>query len=158
MALIQYFQMITSPFYELINMKVQFNIVRPMYTRMEKYAGLSHEDVGYAKDLNSGRIKCVDLGFKYDEKYIFRHADLEFPSKGVVILAGESGVGKSTLSKILIGLYEASEGKIFFGNEEAKTISLATIRKNIAYVPQEPIDFNRESTISVTLWKKRTIY
>lgn len=142
MALIQYFQMITRPFYELINIKVQFNIIRPMFARMEKYDGLSHEDVGYAEDLKFSGIKCIDLGFKYDERYIFHHTDLEFPAKGVVMLVGESGVGKSTLSKILIGLYEASEGEIFFGNEEVKTISLATIRKNIAYVPQEPVVFN----------------
>lgn len=139
MALIQYFQMITSPFYEIINLRVKYSVVKPMYGRIEKFEDIECEQKGEIRELKFDKIVFRDIGFKHmNSDYIFKNVDLTIPSKGVVAIIGESGSGKSTLCKLLLGLYEPVEGNILFDDFSMTEMSLATIRKNIAYVPQNP--------------------
>lgn len=53
-------------------------------------------------------IKVKSMSFKYDEKFIFRDFNLEIEANSFVCIIGKNASGKSTLAKILIGLYEAS--------------------------------------------------
>lgn len=52
-------------------------------------------------------------------------------------IVGESGSGKSTLAKLLIGLYEPTEGMIYYDNQPFNAFNKKTIRKQMAIVPQE---------------------
>ena len=154
MALIQYFQMITSPFYELINTRVQLNIVNPMCDRLSNYNKINSENVGMLDNLKFDGIRCKNLGFKYGKQYVFKGACFTLPKRGVVLVLGESGSGKSTLCKLLMGLYMPTEGDIMFGDASIESISLATVRNNIAYVPQSPEVLNESFIDNIDYCKK----
>lgn len=53
-------------------------------------------------------IKVKSMSFKYDEEFIFKDFDLEIKPNSFVTIIGKNASGKSTLAKILIGLYPSS--------------------------------------------------
>lgn len=60
-----------------------------------------------------------------------------------ICIVGEIGSGKSTLLKLLLKLQEPSDGTIFLNGTQYNNISVKNLRKQIGYVPQQPILFNR---------------
>lgn len=64
-------------------------------------------------------IKCKDVGFKYPSgDYIFKGVNLEIKKNEVVGLVGPSGMGKSTLARILAGYEKPTEGEILYKGEK----------------------------------------
>ena len=57
-------------------------------------------------------------------------------------IVGPSGAGKSTLVKLLLRFADPTEGRVLIGGRDIRTISLAALRKHIAYVPQNPMLFD----------------
>jgi len=68
-----------------------------------------------------------------------------------VALVGASGGGKSTLVQVLIGLYSAKSGDIFYDGVSVKKIGLDVVRENVATVLQHPALFNDTVRINLTL-------
>ncbi|MGV2794887.1 ATP-binding cassette domain-containing protein, partial [Clostridium perfringens] len=60
-------------------------------------------------------INITNLGFKYDE-YVFKNLFLSLNSGDKILLFGTNGVGKSTLMRLILGLYTPQEGGIYFNN------------------------------------------
>ena len=59
-----------------------------------------------------------------------------------IAITGQSGCGKSTISKLLLGLYKVENGMIWIDGQPYLKINNMEIRQKIAYVPQEPYLFN----------------
>lgn len=57
-------------------------------------------------------IKIEELTVEYDNKVIFDHYELEIPKGNTVCIMGESGIGKSTLLKVLMGLVKPEHGTV----------------------------------------------
>ena len=94
-----------------------------------------------------GRISFKKLEFSYEGKETSRREVLRKVSFDVragerVILTGESGVGKSTLIKLLLRFYEVQKGSILIDDFDIRDMTLTSLRNQIAFVPQEPILFS----------------
>jgi ABC-type multidrug transport system fused ATPase/permease subunit len=84
-------------------------------------------------------IKISDLSFSYNNKKIFDKFNLNIPNNIITGISGCSGKGKSTLIKILLGLY-SYEGDITIDNINIKDIDYNYYyNKLISYVGQESI-------------------
>ena len=84
-------------------------------------------------------ISIRDMTFSYDGRQnVLRHFNLDIPKGKCVALKAESGKGKSTIAKLILGLYPVKEGKIFIKGKAYEEYSLAEVRQLIGYVPQEP--------------------
>ena len=68
----------------------------------------------------------------------------EIKSGEVVGYLGPNGSGKSTTAKMLTGLLEASDGAVFFENQDIRRDPVA-FRRRLGYVPEEPILYNFQS-------------
>ena len=73
-------------------------------------------------------LKCFDLAIAPGEK---------------IALVGPSGAGKSTIVKLLLRLHEPDEGVIAIDGTDIKSVTLDSLRKNIALVPQDTLLFHR---------------
>ncbi len=84
-------------------------------------------------------IEFNDVTFKYESKDIpsLRDINLTIKAGETVAFVGPSGSGKTTVMKLLAGLYEPSEGKVFFNGIDSKTVNFDTIRTKIGLVSQE---------------------
>ncbi len=91
-------------------------------------------------------IRFENVSFAYsEEREVLKNVSLTIPMGKVTAVIGGNGAGKSTLFKLLVRLYEPSEGKILFGGEDISEFDLAQWRKRFAYV------FQREALIGGTV-------
>lgn len=68
-------------------------------------------------------------------------------------LVGRSGAGKSTITQLLLRLYEPTSGKILWDGKDSSKISKMATRKTIAFVPQDPELFNRTISENISYGK-----
>lgn len=91
-----------------------------------------------------GRIEFDDVSFRYDESspWAIRHLSLVIEPGQKIALVGPTGSGKSTVAKLLLGLYEPTEGEIRFDGVPLSRLDLRTVREQCGVVMQEPTVFN----------------
>ena len=81
---------------------------------------------------HSIKIENLSLGF---EKILFDNIDLEVKRNEITILKGESGVGKSTLLKIILGLQPITKGKVIVEGIHLNSANVKEVRSKIAWLP-----------------------
>lgn len=86
----------------------------------------------------SGELELKGLGFKYGkyEPYVFSNLNLKIATGESVAIVGESGNGKSTVLKLILGLLEPSEGEILVDGKSTAQ-GIATLREQMAAVMQD---------------------
>lgn len=90
------------------------------------------------KNINFKKIELNEIDFSYNRKdFILNKFNLKITKGDLCIIKGESGVGKTTLIKILMGLLEPDKGKIYIDND-LSTLNSNTWQKSLSYVPQNP--------------------
>lgn len=89
---------------------------------------------------NAVEIRSIRFSYTGEED-VLRHFSLEVKKGECVAITGASGCGKTTLSKLLLGLYPLGEGDIRVNGMSMRESDLADLRRQIAYVPQEPYLF-----------------
>ena len=88
-------------------------------------------------------ISFRDVNFSYTkDSPTIRNFNLEIPSGKNIALVGATGSGKTTIVNLLMRFYDIDSGEIFINSQELKTISRASLRKNIAIVLQDTILFS----------------
>ncbi|KAB8054782.1 lipid A export permease/ATP-binding protein MsbA [Janthinobacterium rivuli] len=93
---------------------------------------------------SSGRIEFKDVSFAYPghPEPALRHIDLSIAPGQTIAFVGMSGGGKSTLVSLLPGFYSASSGEILLDGQNIDTISLTSLRSQIAMVSQQVVLFD----------------
>lgn len=81
------------------------------------------------------RLSCENLELELEEKKILKDISLEVRSGEILALLGESGCGKSSLLKAMLGLYPLAKGKIFFQGKEIQ--NLPSHKRGISVVFQD---------------------
>ncbi len=92
-----------------------------------------------------GKIEFVNVNFKYDnnkEHAVLNGFNLEIPSGQKIGVVGLSGAGKSTITKLLLRFNDVDEGAVLIDDIDIKQITQNELRRNISYVPQEPLLFH----------------
>ncbi|MBE7079761.1 MAG: ABC transporter ATP-binding protein [Clostridiales bacterium] len=86
---------------------------------------------------NLQSIVFENLGFTYGRNQIFQDANATVKKGEIICLTGPSGAGKSTIFKLLLNVFEPTQGNIILqGNFDEKRILTAQDRGLFAYVPQ----------------------
>lgn len=116
--------------------------IKPSCLSIERiYELLDMKDENFGKDkILNEEIKSIELknvSFKYDEnKTVLNSLNFEMKKGEKVLIKGENGSGKSTLIKLLLGLYDASSGSIFYNHFDIKEINTESFRKRVGIVSQ----------------------
>jgi len=94
-------------------------------------------------ELKNG-ITLNDVSFSYPntEKDALHNVSITIQKGESVAIIGENGSGKTTLSKIILGLYEAKTGNVFWDNQNMQEINKEELYKNISIVPQKCVQYN----------------
>jgi ATP-binding cassette, subfamily B, bacterial len=95
--------------------------------------------------IKQGLIEFNAVTFKYPgtTKEVFDGLNLKIPPGQRVGLVGHSGSGKSTTTRLLLRFLDIEDGNILIDGQNIKYITQDDLRKNIAFVPQEPLLFHR---------------
>src|SRR5205085_7556454 len=89
-------------------------------------------------------IELRDVSFSYanEEREILHRINLRIPAGQVVALVGESGGGKSTLTKLIPRFHDPSVGAVVWDGKDLRDARLDSLRAQIAIVTQETVLFN----------------
>jgi ATP-binding cassette subfamily B protein len=93
-----------------------------------------------------GAIDFKDVTFSHDEgegETLFQKFSLSIKAGEKIGLVGHSGSGKTTLTRLLLRFSDLDNGSIKIDDQDITTVTQASLRRSIAYVPQEPLLFHR---------------
>lgn len=90
-------------------------------------------------------ISIKNLSYRYspESNNIFNGINLDIKAGEKIGLVGHSGAGKTTLTHLLLRFDDITKGSITIDGHNIRDVSQASLRRNIAYVPQEPMLFHR---------------
>jgi len=92
----------------------------------------------------SGVVEFRDVSFSFNQtRGVLKQFNLRIEPGEKIALVGPSGAGKSTIVKLLLRLHEPAEGSIVIDGVDINTVTLNSLRKNIALVPQDTLLFHR---------------
>lgn len=92
--------------------------------------------------VDKGEIIFKDVDFSYGEKRVLNSINFSIKPSSKIALVGESGEGKTTITNLLMRLYEPSKGKILIDGQDILGVSQGSLRENIAVVFQDPAIFS----------------
>lgn len=95
--------------------------------------------------ITEGQIEFRDVSFQYSEKHplIFSKFSIIIPAKTRLVLIGDSGSGKSTFLRLMLGFYQLQGGKVLIDGTDIHQSKRGYLRKHIAYINQTTKLFDR---------------
>ena len=156
-AVFGYLWYMMGPVQEVLNIQYAFYNANAALSRINNLLTLEKEPnyphkVNPFINKNTVAIKISDLRFAYgNNPDVLNGIELEIKEGEKVALVGASGGGKSTLVQVLIGLYPAKSGNVFYDNVPVTHIGLDVVREHVATVLQNPALFNDSIKTNLTL-------
>ena len=136
-AVINYISQIFTPV-ESLGMEIQ--------TIQSALAGIHRMNAFYALEEEPGQeareqpalplVSLQDVTFGYDETPVLEHTTFQVEEGEQVTLSGRTGAGKSTIFKLLLGLYRPQSGEVLIGGKPASAMTEQEKRQWFGYVEQ----------------------
>jgi len=87
-------------------------------------------------------LRNISFGYASETKSVLRDVSLKIKAGTMVALVGESGGGKSTLTKLLPRFHDPSSGAVLWDGVDIRDATISSLRKQMALVTQETVLFN----------------
>ena len=131
----------TSPVSDLISMQMSIQeaqISMKRLTEIMDYESEQKDDQEYTEmEQIDGDIEFKDVTFRYGSRSpALNHVSFTIPKGKKVALVGQSGSGKSTITKLLLKYYEPEDGEIDLNGVNLAEYTNDSVRRAISYVPQ----------------------
>jgi ATP-binding cassette subfamily B protein len=120
-------------------------VLRRLSEVMERDPEDSNEASHHVADISAQEpIYCENVSWHYPgRRALLDHFTLEIPGGVTTALIGQSGCGKSSISKLIAGFYTPEQGTIHYGSFSSRDLSLECLRRQVVLVPQDSHFFNR---------------
>lgn len=101
--------------------------------------------------LNSEGISCRNVSFVYPgaQNYALQNVSFKLEQGQLCVVVGANGSGKSTILKLMVRLYDPTEGEILIDGQDIRTLKLADLRQAISVLFQDYTHF----PLSVSLYR-----
>ncbi|MCE1240292.1 MAG: type I secretion system permease/ATPase [Azonexaceae bacterium] len=132
-----------APLGQMVGMLLQYQNAKVALTSLEQ---IMRNPVERPADANfvhrpelRGNIEFRDVHFSYPNTQVsaLKGVTARIPQGEKVVIIGRVGSGKTTLQKLLLGLYMPSEGAVSIDGVDVRQLDPADLRRNIGYVPQD---------------------
>lgn len=134
-----------TPVGSLISSYESVQVVNEMFKRMSNILEAKEEnDIESAIDMKKfeGDLELRDISFAYGKNIVLKGFNLKISNGEKILIKGKSGEGKTTLFKIISGLYDPNSGKRIICGKEYTYFTKESLRKRIGYIIQETGLFN----------------
>lgn len=142
-AMIQLVNQVQSPFASLSGVMPQYFSTIASAERLMEIDAIKDEDHVNDREIDIKsvydsliKVSFDNISFKYDRDIIFDNTSFSFNKGEFVAITGISGIGKSTLLKLLLGVFTPLEGKISLVTANSSIPVDGYTRRMFSYVPQ----------------------
>lgn len=133
-----------SPLEEIFNNLEDLQTCMNSYKRikilLEEGNGEDIENGEYVDNLD-GDIEFENVSMSYGKELILKNLSFIIKKGTKVTIAGRTGVGKTTLTNVLMKLYDIQSGRILINGYDISKVSSKVLRDNISYISQNPYIF-----------------
>lgn len=148
MAFVASYGVLTGAFGSLTNVVALFATLSPVYEMAKPILQEQVESVEGKTVLESvkGNIRLDNVSFRYNENapLVINGLSLDIHEGEYLAIVGQTGCGKSTLTRLLLGFEKPLSGDIYFDERNIKDIDLISLRKNIGTVLQSGTLFHAD--------------
>lgn len=160
MSLSSYFM---DPIGRLVSLQMQIQEANIAMKRMSEIYEIEEEQENnenlISDFLLDGSVEVENLTFRYGSRApVLKRINLKVASGEKIALVGESGGGKTTLAKLILGLWQPEEGKIALNGYNVEELDKKLLRREIAYVPQNVELFTGSIEENIKLGKRNATY
>lgn len=130
-----------DPIKNIISILNEYHYIKNSIKRANNLFEVEDEKIYENHKLSiEGDIKINNLNYTYNDKnYILKNISFQINNNEKVLILGPSGVGKTTILKLLYKYYEVPRKMIYINNYDINDYSLSDIRKNLTYISQNEI-------------------
>lgn len=141
----QYYSMLTESVQTVVNADTDLQINSVYYDQaITAFEEETITDDSKIKEIPNSDLEFSHVTFKYPEgnSNILEDYSLVIKQGERVGIVGESGKGKTTLLKLIVGMLLPDSGKIFIGGEDLTDLDLKSVHRKVGFVLQENMLFN----------------
>ncbi len=137
-AFMQLAGQVQRPLMELSRQLPSFIHITTSVDRLAAIAALPKEEHGASANLGEDvGLEMRDVKFSYEDGVtVMENFSFDFKPHSITAVVGRTGVGKSTIMRLILGLISPERGSVTFYNNDMKAAASALTRCNVAYVPQ----------------------
>ena len=160
MAVFGYLWFMMAPVQEVLNIQYAYFGARAALERINRLLQLKLEpQYPHLKnpfaDKSTVGVRLETVSFAYSKNQnVLNSVSLRINPGDKVALVGASGGGKSTLVQIILGLYAADSGMVYFDDIPVTEIGMDRVREHVATVLQHPVLFNDSVRMNLTLGRE----
>ncbi len=137
-AFIVYCDQFVKPFIGISGALGEFQSTYASAQRVFDFLDAPEELEGGNAPKNNASIEFKNVSFEYTEnKPVIKNLSFKWELGKTIAIVGETGSGKTTVSKLIMRFYEPTSGEIFLGNSNIKDIDINDYRKLFAVVTQD---------------------
>lgn len=122
------------------------------YKEDEKFGGSADTKAKMSKLSGETEVKDISFGYSVLDEPLIKNFSFKLKSGESIALIGMSGCGKSTVSKILSGLYRPWSGEVLFDGKRIDKIPKEVLAASVSCVSQEPRIFSGTIRENLTMW------
>ncbi len=115
---------------------------RDYFAIMETPPAVTDQAEARTLTVSDAAVSFSDVVFGYDKHKVLKGVSFDLPADSKTALVGESGEGKTTITSVLLRLYDIDSGTIRIDGQDISTVSQSSLRSNVAVVFQEPALFS----------------
>lgn len=149
LAYISYMGLFWQPIRSLASMYTQLvnnlSSASRVFELMNERPSLNENANSYDIEISEGSVRFDSVSFSYpDEKDKLVLDDVSFFVKGGkhIALVGPTGAGKTTIINLIARFYDPTKGKIFIDDQDISKVTVSSLRRNIALMPQDSMLFS----------------
>ena len=147
MSFLLYAEMAVTPLALFASLQVEINRALAAFDRITDILDTEPEIIdgpsSITLDKVSGQIEFRDVDFSYDHEHlVLEHINLIIRPGETIALVGPSGVGKSTLARLIPRFYDPTGGEVLLDGADIRGLSLQELRSYIGIVPQDTYLFD----------------
>lgn len=140
-AVIQLVNQLQTPFVNISGVLPQYVAMTASAERLMELEAIQGEPASFAEDSAALYHRMTALGaenlcFSYNRDVVLQNAAFSLAKGSFAVITGPSGIGKSTLLKLLLGIFRPESGSLYLDTPEGRIPLDRSTRQLFAYVPQ----------------------